>query len=275
MNCPEVTLPRRAAAALALLAALLAATPVRAEGVGLYIYKLGEQAFPAAGLGDDTPVTAELEVRNSGQTASALLRYSTVKLLEQGGDELLVLSRPGDRIKLAPTAAHSRASFVIDFDEPPVAALAERMSASSAGRPTPLEMQQFVYDFISDKSYARNQGVASQIAQSAAGDCTEHATLLTALARAHGYPSRVVFGVLMLQTGETVNAFGHAWTEIHDGEQWLVLDATLPGQGEDVWMRYLPFMPMTNEGPGFLMGMVALTNVWPAKVRLADAAEAD
>jgi transglutaminase-like putative cysteine protease len=41
--------------------------------------------------------------------------------------------------------------------------------------------------------------------------------VLTALARLVGWPARVVLGVVLVPQESTVRAFGHAWTEIHDG----------------------------------------------------------
>ncbi len=258
---------RSALAALALTFA--GALPASAEGVGLYIWALGEQAVPAGASITDAPLTAELAVRNSTSTARALERYSTLDLLETRDDAILVLSRTTDTIRLAPTAADSKASFVIDYDEPSVAELVDQLATRAGRTPSPEELRRFVYDHISDKSYARDSDLASRIAISAAGDCTEHATLLTAMARANGYPSRVVFGVMMVGIGDKINAFGHAWSEIHDGARWQIADATLPTEeGGADWTRYLPVMPMVNEGPGFAMGLMELNNVWPTGVRV-------
>jgi transglutaminase-like putative cysteine protease len=53
------------------------------------------------------------------------------------------------------------------------------------------------------------------------GDCNEHATLFTALARAAGVPARVAVG-LVLQDGRFLY---HAWAEVWLG-RWLALDPT-------------------------------------------------
>ena len=108
------------------------------------------------------------------------------------------------------------------------------------------------------------------MARTGSGDCTEHAVLLTALARANGIPARVVFGMLLIETDDAVHAYGHAWTEVHAEGRWQVLDATLPAEpGPEVWTRYVPIMPLVNEGPGYMMGVIELATVWPAGVRIS------
>ena len=58
-----------------------------------------------------------------------------------------------------------------------------------------------------------------------AGDCTEHTLLFTTLARAAGIPARQVGGLVYV--GGDDPSFGcHAWSEIHDGKQWVTVDPT-------------------------------------------------
>jgi hypothetical protein len=55
-----------------------------------------------------------------------------------------------------------------------------------------------------------------------AGDCNEHATLLTALLRASGIPAKLSIGLVYSRN----KFFYHAWTEAYVGE-WISMDATL------------------------------------------------
>ena len=100
---------------------------------------------------------------------------------------------------------------------------------------------------------------AGEVAQTAQGDCTEHAVLLAALLRAEGIPSRTVSGLIYIDQflGEQ-GIFGyHMWTqawlpghliETHtvedsqgkasgagsvSGGRWVDLDAVLDGQDFD------------------------------------------
>ena len=73
------------------------------------------------------------------------------------------------------------------------------------------------------QTYAANASTALQILDNRAGDCSEHALLLVALARAAGIPAREVGG--LAYPGDKPPLFGwHAWTEIHDGSQWVSVD---------------------------------------------------
>jgi hypothetical protein len=63
---------------------------------------------------------------------------------------------------------------------------------------------------------------ASEVLRSKAGDCNEHATLLTALLRAAGIPGRLCIGLVYTRD----KFYYHAWTEAYLGE-WISLDATL------------------------------------------------
>ena len=73
----------------------------------------------------------------------------------------------------------------------------------------------------------RSRGAATASALEAlrarGGDCTEHAALVTALARAAGLPARQAFG--LVQDGEGFQF--HAWAEVHAGGRWVPVDPTL------------------------------------------------
>lgn len=63
---------------------------------------------------------------------------------------------------------------------------------------------------------------ALEVLRTRAGDCNEHATLLTALLRAAGIPSRLSIGLVYTRD----KFYYHAWTEAYLG-QWVSMDATL------------------------------------------------
>jgi hypothetical protein len=80
-----------------------------------------------------------------------------------------------------------------------------------------------VYQHIRKKNLGVAFATAAEVCRSREGDCTEHAVLLAALARARGIPSRVAIGVLYL--GGIFG--GHAWTEVWIDDGWYALDGTL------------------------------------------------
>jgi hypothetical protein len=62
---------------------------------------------------------------------------------------------------------------------------------------------------------------AVEVLKQRVGDCNEHATLYTALARAAGLPARMAGGVVYLKNG----FYYHAWPEVWLGE-WVAIDPT-------------------------------------------------
>jgi transglutaminase-like putative cysteine protease len=85
-------------------------------------------------------------------------------------------------------------------------------------------LQKWVYENVR-KSYAANADNALAVLDSKAGDCTEHALLFVALARALDVPAREVGGLGFASEAKPIFAW-HAWAEIHDGSQWVTVDPT-------------------------------------------------
>ncbi|MDJ0794766.1 MAG: transglutaminase-like domain-containing protein [Woeseiaceae bacterium] len=158
-------------------------------------------------------------------------------------------------------------SWVVDFEEQAVRSLAADIRTELEAVPTIDELERYVHDHIVDKSYSRAFDLASQVAASSSGDCTEHAVLLAAMARAHGHHARVVIGNLILESDSGLYAFGHAWTEIHDGQRWTIRDATLPESGTNVQqLRYLPMAILNDEGPGYFMSLLNTMMSMPVRI---------
>ncbi len=85
-------------------------------------------------------------------------------------------------------------------------------------------LEKWVYKHLR-KTYDANADDALTVLANRAGDCTEHTLLFTTLARAAGIPARQVGGVVYV--GGDAKAFAwHAWSEIHDGKQWVTIDPT-------------------------------------------------
>jgi hypothetical protein len=66
-------------------------------------------------------------------------------------------------------------------------------------------------------------------------------------AERQGRAARVVFGAALVPLDGKLRAFGHAWTEIHDGRAWRTVDASPLPPGA----RYLPMGTVADEGPGY------------------------
>lgn len=93
-------------------------------------------------------------------------------------------------------------------------------------------IMRFTNDHLDDTSGATGAASARQAYDEGSGDCTEHAALFVALARAAGLPARNVGGFVYLSAGNGSYAmFGyHAWAEVWLGE-WVPVDPTVDELG--------------------------------------------
>ena len=250
--------PRRAAA-LAILA--LAAADARADG--LYLHAVPVRA--AHGIEGEAPLRLALHVRRPEQLAARLPGAGVV-----AGDEVDLELSGGQTLPGVVEQRHRQPSFVLDWDEAPVQALRAALLAEHGAEPSLEALREFTGRAIPRKTMERGWDLASAVARSGVGDCTEHAVLLAALARSVGRPARVVVGVLLIDTGEGVFAFGHAWSEIHDGSAWRLVDATPIGQQGRI--RHLPLFPIEDEGPGYSMALAAAAQAtWVREIEVLGA----
>lgn len=90
------------------------------------------------------------------------------------------------------------------------------------------QMERWIHQNLKQKNFSTLLASAAEVAKNLQGDCTEHAVLLAAMARARKIPSRVVVGVVYV---DSLSSFGgHMWTEVLINGLWVPLDATL-GRG--------------------------------------------
>jgi transglutaminase/protease-like cytokinesis protein 3 len=153
----------------------------------------------------------------------------------------------------APDPPH--ATFVIDYDAAPVAKLSGDLNLRYGKKPSDADLAEFVRRTLTP-SGSRSFDVASQVATHKTGDCTEHAVLLAALARAQGLPARVVIGTLVASVEGELGGFGHAWTEIYRDGAWKLVDATPLDGGTKV--AYVPEGLLEDESAGYLLGIMTL-----------------
>jgi hypothetical protein len=89
-------------------------------------------------------------------------------------------------------------------------------------------LEKYVKEHITEKDFTTGFATAAEVAKSRQGDCTEHAVLLAALARARDIPARVAMGLVYLPRDQAF--FYHMWTEVYIDNRWIPLDATI-GKG--------------------------------------------
>ncbi len=88
------------------------------------------------------------------------------------------------------------------------------------------KLVRFVYQRL-EKVYGQSRDRASEVLRAGKGDCTEHALLFVALARAAGIPARGVHGLVYARYGDGVPAlYWHAWAEVRSGSEWIAVDPT-------------------------------------------------
>lgn len=252
-----------------MLLLILLPAAVLAEGAGLSLFVVETQAINRKGIDGEQPLYADLYFNDPPRAAGILAEIGALSLLAMDDNRLRVAVTKSQTLGGDPEARHRDASFVIDFDEPSVVAAHRLLQDGDRRRDDIAGITNFVYHFIDDKTYARSFDFASTTARSAAGDCTEHAVLQAALARAESLPARVVFGLMLVDDGESAAAYSHAWTEVHNGTTWEIADATLPETNMPIrHLRYLPMHEFDNEGPGYGYAMLNYGVLLPVRVEL-------
>jgi hypothetical protein len=153
-----------------------------------------------------------------------------IEVRPDGKLDVALFSRPGLPVLPADRAAALRADGRADAGDPAVAELARTITAGASG---PEEKAARLVDWVFrnlTKSLATNLATASQVLARRAGDCTEHALLFVALARAAGLPARELSGLVYM--GDELRRFGwHAWAEVELGGRWVAVD---PSWGEHI-----------------------------------------
>lgn len=112
--------------------------------------------------------------------------------------------------------------FNIESDHEEIIRVAEEIVGSVTD---PIEAVSLVHDWVYENLEKRpvvSIPSALEVLRSKVGDCNEHATLVTALLRALGIPSRIAVGLVYTRG----KFYYHAWNEAYVGE-WVTLDPTL------------------------------------------------
>lgn len=247
--------------------ALLCPLPAFPDDDGPYLSRIAVERA----AGDETVfATSVRSILHVNDPARAALSFAAI-------DGLQVVALDDDTISIEfaerPTISGDvdgkflQSTFVVDFDEEPVQTLTRQLRTNLEHSPSTTELVTFVNEHIDNKTYSRAFDLASRVAVSGEGDCTEHAVLLAALARANGFHARVTFGTIIIDTDIGLYAYGHAWTEIHDGQGWQIGDATRPESEpgfRQLW--YLPVGVLDNEGPGYFLSMIDVMSSMPVRI---------
>lgn len=244
----------------------------QSDSAGLYLYQIPSGRTVGEIPANDESLYLDLYVSDPASSIESLTPSSSIDVVIAAEDFVRIrLSKSANLIGNA-AIAHTEPTFVVDYDRAPIENLSRQLRSEYGPSPGIAEIVDFVDQQIPVKSYRHGFAVASQVARISEGDCTEHAVLLTALARAQGWPARLVFGVLVLVDGDDVQSFGHAWSEAYDGQRWHISDATRPDRAKSkAHLYYLPLFTMRDEGPGYAFELMQLITLQPSRISLVSA----
>lgn len=174
--------------------------------------------------------------------------YHSVKRLDSGYALRLHERRLSDAAKALayPLAevpddvkAMLKATAMCQSDDKDLAAEALKLAK---GRKTGAEVARAIIGYVGKRLGFGTGDTGSASAKQAwlerKGDCTEHAALFVALARAAGLPARNVGGIVFISDAQDGMWGYHAWAEVWLGE-WVPVDTTVAELGTGA--RYLMF----------------------------------
>ncbi len=155
-----------------------------------------------------------------------------------------------------PSDADPRPNNFIQSDHPKIVAAA-RKAAGDLTDPwqVAVALERAVGTLITKPDYSQAFASAAEAIESGAGDCTEHAVLLAALARARGIPARVALG-LVYSEGKFLY---HAWSEVFIDGRWIALDGTRGRGGIDA--AYLKLGHSNLQGASALAALLPVARV--------------
>lgn len=174
-----------------------------------------------------------LKPRSGGADALALPQTSEQRVRRQAGQVEVEVSREAvAAANDAPSAADTAATDWLQSTAPDIVALARRGAGDAADAAARMQaLETFVRGFIVTKNLDVGYASALDVARDPRGDCTEHAVLLAALARALNIPARVVTGLAYAPgfAGSRDAFVPHAWVQAWTGDRWRSYDAALNG----------------------------------------------
>ena len=125
-------------------------------------------------------------------------------------------------------SAHLSDSRLLNLDDPEIQKIKSGLKNSKS---IINDVENFVYDYISDKSAGLPLMNASDILKNKSGDCTEHTVLAVSILRSMGIPARALVGMMLAEEFEgKKNIFVyHMWAEAFVNGKWILVDAANPG----------------------------------------------
>lgn len=184
----------------------------------------------------EAALRGKIRYRLSGLPASWVAPQSGEQRAKKAGDEwLLTVCQHCFQVP-PPSAAELDAllepSYWLSSRHPEIVAAAARVVGDDdiSSRAKMQRLTRFVGRHMDEVATYSGYATAAQAMLSGRGDCTEHALLLAALARAAGIPSRVVMGLAYNNErfmGRRFVFVPHMWVQAFTGEGWESFDSGL------------------------------------------------
>jgi hypothetical protein len=193
---------------------------------GLDLFVMGTVAIDKK-LGEATGVTSlVLEVTGEGAARIEAAARQTVEQRDGGVRVLKLGVASTEPAKEDELNGALEATTEFPATDERIAALARKAVGDATDPQEKVRrLVRFVSDYVEDDLLPAEAYSALDVVASRRGDCTEHAVLFTALARATGIPARRVSGLMYM--GDEVQAFGgHAWNEVAIDGSWIPVDPT-------------------------------------------------
>ena len=124
-------------------------------------------------------------------------------------------------------ALYTRSTTFAPSDDPAIRKAAGRVVKDQLlANDAALKLNQWIFRNI-DKVPVAGVPQAREVLQSRRGDCNEHTTLYTAMARSLGLPTKMAAGIVYSESIFEDGAFYyHAWPEVWLGDRWVPVDPT-------------------------------------------------
>lgn len=174
--------------------------------------------------------------------------------LEIGRDQLIIRLKNYIPVKPGNTSDYLQSTFLIDFEEAVFAEIEDDILKQFGKSPKARDLNGFVYDLL-EKTMDRIYDPSSIVLKNKRGDCSEHATLLTALLRKYQIPAKTIHGVMLTFNNQKHEwtAFGHAWVEYRQDGEWKGLD---PSFNQPTNKNYIANFALQDEGLTYTMAMI-------------------
>lgn len=215
------------------------------------------------------PLWFELDAGDALLTPLGTIPGQRLLADQNGRLRLRIDPRGGDN--RPPTPADTQPGRWVQSDDRAVIEMSREAvgRARHAGRKMQ-RLERAVRRHIRNKSLRVGYASAAEVIELREGDCTEHAVLLAALARAQGIPARVITGLAYTpQYAGRADVFvPHAWVMAWVDDRWVGFDAALPAFGAaHIGLSMGGGEPFDFYGGLELMGRLRLLDIGSASSR--------